>query len=147
MTVRPTYPESDLMEPLIQWLRVRRFVREDSAMIQEFPWQGRLVDLAVMTKSGSTSAFELKLFHTQRAILQSSLNSMAFDRSYVVLRTQPQRSNLLQAGDLGLGVIVVNLDSLKVRQVLAPKVHSAHCVARRKLRAALKERAGRPSVC
>ena len=146
MTNRAAYPEADLMEPLVLWLRARRSIREDSAVIPEFPWQGRIVDLAVMTKSGSTSAFELKLFHTSRAIHQGALNSIAFDRSYVVLRTQPLRSNLLQASELGLGVIVVNLEADKVRQLLAPKLQSAHSTARRSLRASLNERAGRLSV-
>jgi hypothetical protein len=146
MITRPTYPESDLMEPLLEWLRVRRSIREDTVLIEEFPWQGRLVDLAVMTKSGSTSAFELKLFHTQRAILQGALNSMAFDRSFVVLRTEPLDSNLLHASKLGLGVIVVYLESDTVRQLLAPMRHRPHSAARAKVKAALLARAGRTSV-
>jgi hypothetical protein len=146
MSTRPTFPESDLMEPLIRWLRTRRYVREDSVVAEEFPWQGRLVDLAVMTRSGTTSAFELKLFHTRRALQQSALNSMAFDRSYVVLRTQPLGSNLLHASHLGIGVIVVALESGTVRQLVAPKAHVAHSAARLKLRSALRARGGRPSV-
>lgn len=78
------YAEVNLLAPLVGWLQRRRQLRHDAVVIEELPWFGRRIDLAVLTRSGIALSFELKLAHNRRAIEQSYLNGVAFDRTYLV---------------------------------------------------------------
>src|SRR5947209_12032262 len=88
--------EGDLLPPLLHWLRARRQIRDGSILVEEFPWHGRRIDLALLTASGRTASFELKLAHNRRALEQSYLNGVSFDRSYLVTATRPADANLGQ---------------------------------------------------
>ncbi len=134
--------EADLLQPLVHWLRVRRQIREDSIVIKEFPWHGRRVDLAVLTASGRTSAFELKLAHNRRAIEQSYLNGAAFERCYLVTATPPSALNAAQALSLGLGIIQVSPTSGGVSLLQASRRATIDPRMSAKLRHALARRGG-----
>lgn len=144
--LQPTVGEAALMAPLVQWLRNRRQIRESTLLIEEFPWHGRRVDLATITASGITASYELKLAHNRRAIEQSYLNGVAFDRSYLVTATRPSAGNLAQARALGLGVILVSPTTGSIELFLTPKRASVHPKMRAKLRSALARRGGNTGV-
>jgi hypothetical protein len=132
--------ESDLLAPLVEWLRARRQVRPDAILLEEFPWHGRRVDLALLTASGISAAYELKLAHNRRAIEQSYLNSISFDRTYLVTATRPTEPLFEQAVALGVGIIHVTLATGRVSQLLASRRASIHPMMRRKLRRAFAHR-------
>jgi hypothetical protein len=134
--------ESDLLVPLLQWLRTRRQVRNGSVLVQEFPWYGRWVDLALLTASGNTAAFELKLAHNRRAIEQSYLNGVSFDRSYFVTATRPSQRNFVQAASLGVGVVHISLGTGSVSLLSPPRRAAIHPRLRTKLQQALVQRRG-----
>jgi hypothetical protein len=138
--------EMDLLQPLMEWLRSRRQVRDDSILVEEFPWLGRRVDLALLTRSGTASAFELKVAHNRRAIEQSYLNAVAFDRSYLVTATRPSPTNLVQAQAIGLGVVFISLTRGGVSLLLAPRQAEVHLQVRARLRRALQQRGSTASV-
>jgi len=106
--VEPVATEGALLEPLVEWLRRRRWVREDTLLAPEFAWCGRYVDIAAMTRSGIATAFELKLRDNSRALEQAAANTLSFDRSYVVTATPPRNGLLGQAYEVGVGVILVS---------------------------------------
>lgn len=137
-----SHTETDLLAPLVDWLQARRQVRPGAIVVEEFPWQGRRVDLAVLSASGISSSFELKLAHTRKVLEQSSLNAIAFDRSYLVTATRPSTSNMENAHALGVGVVYVSLPVGIVRLLMAPRAPTIHPVVRRRLRAALIARSG-----
>jgi len=142
----PSKPvEADLLLPLLGWLSARRQIRENSILVEEFPWHGRRVDLAVLTASGRTAAFELKLAHNRRALEQSYLNGVSFDRSYLVTATRPAPSNLQQAANFGLGIIYVSPAHNDVSLVVPSRAAKIHPQVRQKLRRALTSR-GDPDV-
>jgi hypothetical protein len=99
--------EACLRDPLMSWLsRVRR-INSRSRVAFELPWLGRWVDLATLTSSGRTAAYELKLGSLGRALEQAAYNRLAFDRSYIVTASVPRPSNLELAAVEAVGVIVV----------------------------------------
>lgn len=130
--------EIDLLDPLLVWLRGRRLVRDDSLLVTEFGWHGRRVDLAVLTRSGAATAFELKLRHNRRALEQGALNAVTFDRSFVVTATRPSETNLDQARALGVGVLLVSIELGSVTVLVPAEIRQVHDSARRRLRAALR---------
>lgn len=137
------YAEAQLMEPLVVWLRSRRQVRDGALLVEEFPWYGRRVDLAVLTPSKIATAYELKLAHNRRAIEQSYLNGAAFDRSYLVTATRPSPVNRAQAEALGVGVIFVDLGVQKVSLVLPSRRADVSAAVRTRLRNAIVRRSER----
>ena len=50
-----------LERPLLEWLKAKGWLREDTIVSRELPWMGRRVDLAILTRSGRTTAYELKI--------------------------------------------------------------------------------------
>lgn len=137
------YAEVDLLAPLVAWLERRRQLRHDAVIIEELPWLGRRIDLAVLARSGVASSFELKLAHNRRAIEQSYLNGVAFDRSYLVTATLPSSINREQARSQGIGVIHVLLASGKVSLVLPAPLQRVDPRVRLKLRRVIAARVSR----
>lgn len=105
--VHPT-GEGRLLEPLVAWLYRARRINAKSRVAVELPWLGRRVDLATVTSTGRTAAYELKLGGLSRALEQAAYNRLSFDRSYVVTAGWPRASNLEVAAEEGIGVIVVS---------------------------------------
>jgi hypothetical protein len=97
--------EARLLGPLLNYLMRTRRLRPSTVVKLEFPWNGRRVDLATLSSSGLTSAYELKLSSTQRAIEQAGYNRLAFDRSWVVTEGRTNERSLEQARLLGVGVL------------------------------------------
>jgi hypothetical protein len=89
--------------------RTRR-IHPDTQVAFELPWFGRRIDLATLTRSRRTSAYELKLTGLNRALEQASYNRLAFDRSYVVTPSIPRSRNVELAKEHGIGLIVVRDD-------------------------------------
>mgnify|MGYP000933928483 CR=1 FL=1 len=102
--------ESRMLPYLIDYLRKVGWAREGSLMVQEFPVNGRRVDLALLTRSGKSSAFELKESGFARALEQAAYNRHSFDRSWVVVPAKPLSRNLDSARTFGLGVLIVSDD-------------------------------------
>lgn len=132
----PAMKEAALLEPLLQWLRARRTIRSDTLVLNEFPWCGRRVDLAILNRSDLTTAYELKLNHTRRALEQSALNSLSFDRSYVVTVSRPTGTNLLQAVELGIGLILMT-PSFSASILVPAQQRSVDPTVRRRLRSVM----------
>jgi hypothetical protein len=80
-----TLGESRMMPHLVDWLRLKRWLRPDSVVVREFPINGRRVDLVTMTRSGVLSAFELKLGGFARVLEQAAYNRQNFDKSWIVV--------------------------------------------------------------
>ena len=108
--------EALLLGPLVEWLGRRRWIRHDTLLVSEFPWFGRYVDLAVLTRSANATAFELKLRDNGRALEQAASNALSFDRSYVVTATNPKNGFLTRAHQVGVGVILVNQGTVRLLQ-------------------------------
>lgn len=102
-----TEGESRMAPPLVDWMKRRRWLREDSIVVRELAVNGRRVDLVTMTRSGVLSAFELKLSGFSRALEQAFYNKRIFDRSWIVVGNMPRPINLEEARRFGVGVIVV----------------------------------------
>ena len=109
-----TQGESRMLLHLIPWLERRRWIREDTEIRFELPVNSRRVDLVTWTASGKLAAFELKLGGFSRVLEQAAYNRIAFDRSWIVTGARPRASNLQQAATFGIGVIVVESDTLHV---------------------------------
>lgn len=103
-----TLGESRMLPHLVDWLRANRWVREDSIIVREFPINGRRVDLVTMTRSGTMSAFELKLGGFGRVLEQAAYNRQSFDRSWIVVGSMPKPANISDASRFGVGLIVVS---------------------------------------
>jgi hypothetical protein len=144
--IQPIKAEYELLVPLIEWLTARRQIRAESILVAELPWNGRRVDLAVLNSSGVCSAFELKLSHNQRAIEQSYLNGVSFDRSYLVTGTRPNLRNMESAVALGLGVVHISLDRGAVTLLHSAPRSRIHPIVRRRLREAIEMRGGSTDV-
>lgn len=97
--------EAQMLPKLITYLGRSKRIRPDSVLVPELSWFGRRVDLAVLTKSGSTSAYELKLSKNFAAVEQAALNALSFDRSFAVIATSPSRGVLQFAEEVGVGII------------------------------------------
>lgn len=132
----PSNLEEDvLLLPLLEFLRSRRWVRPTTTVLSEFAWNGRRVDLATLTASGRSSAFELKLGSFGRALEQAMYNRLSFDRSWVVISGIPRASSLAEAEQNGVGVIVVG-DNTRVLLNVAPQPISM--VVQKRLHAKLR---------
>src|SRR5437868_6969727 len=86
--------EGRLLEPLMEWLFRTRRINAKSRIAVELPWLGRRVDLATLTTTGRTAAYELKLGSLGRALEQAAYNRLSFDRSFVVTAGKPRPANL-----------------------------------------------------
>ena len=135
-----------MLEPLLQWLQRNRWIRQDSIVAPEFSWSGRRVDLATLTRSGVSSAYELKLSDTRRVLYQAALNAVSFDRSFIVTASQPSFDNLEQARLLGLGVLVMNRQAGRITTVLTPITQSVNVIARRRLQVQIRTMSERSRV-
>jgi hypothetical protein len=127
-----------LMPVLLGWLRETRRVRADTLVAPELPWYGRRIDLATLTRTGSTTAYELKLANTRRAIEQAAYNHPAFDRSFVVTAARPSPGNLQLAQEHGVGILIVSPHGVQL--VLRPANASVDPLLRRRLVAKLCSR-------
>jgi voltage-gated potassium channel Kch len=83
-------------------------------VVHELPLHGRRVDIAVLTGSGRTAAFELKIGRFGRVLEQAVYNRASFNWSYVVVDTMPRDENLELASAYGVGVIVIVGDSARI---------------------------------
>ena len=140
-------PEAELLPVLLRWLAARRWIRDDTTLVGEFPWLGRRIDLATMTSSDSIVAYELKLRDTRRAIEQAAANRLTFDRSYVVSATPPGIALIELAAQSGVGLLVESGTQMKL--VLSSPSLRCDPVVRRRLRdkiALLNERGYRCSI-
>src|SRR4051812_3179939 len=99
--------ERRMLRPLLLWLSKTRRIAPDTHLALELSWFGRRIDLATLTCTRRTVAYELKLGSLGRALEQASYNRLAFDRSYVVTESLPRPENLALAADFGIGLIVV----------------------------------------
>lgn len=105
--------ESDMLLPLRQWLKRTRRIRPGSLIAEELSWQGRRVDLATLTLSGSSTAYELKIANNLRAIEQAAKNAHAFGRSYIVTATIPSPSTRRIAEQVGIGILAFSEDRIR----------------------------------
>ena len=139
--VGPVHPrnreELELLPQLLELLKKNRWLRSDSLVQTEFSWNGRRVDLAVLSRSGIASAFELKLGSFNRCLEQAMYNRLSFDRSWIVVPDVPLASNLDLAREHGIGVILV---SDQARVLAAPLLQRNPATIRAKLRRALLKR-------
>jgi hypothetical protein len=112
--------EGRLLTPLLTWLCETRGINSETQIALELPWFGRRVDMAILTRSRRTAAYELKLGGgLGRALQQAAYNRFSFDRSYVVTGAVPRPSNLALAAEHGIGLIVV-IDGQVRRLVQSP---------------------------
>lgn len=99
--------EDRLLLPLLRWLVDSRRINARTRVALELPWYGRRVDVATLTSTRRTAAYELKLGSLSRAFEQAAYNRLAFDRSYVVTASMPRPQNLELAKEHGIGIILV----------------------------------------
>lgn len=123
-----TNGESKMMPILVDFLRRRNWIREDTLLARELPINGRRVDLAVYTRSKVSSAFELKIGGFSRVLEQAHYNRLSFHRSWIVVPNLPRQQNLAEARKFGIGVIVIEDDIVKT--ILHPARSSADRVSR-----------------
>jgi hypothetical protein len=123
--------EGRMLAPLIAWLRRTRRVNGQTKIAYELAWFGRRVDVATLSVTRRSSAYELKIGSLGRALEQASYNRLAFDRSYVVTNSLPREENLTVAAEHDIGVIVVQEGG--VRQLLESPILPADPLLRRRL--------------
>lgn len=99
--------ERHLLEPLVAWLARSRRVGCRSILVDELFWSGRQVDLVTLSSTNRTTAYELKLNGTKRALEQAAYNRLVFDRAYVVTVAKPKPESLRVAAQAGVGVILI----------------------------------------
>jgi hypothetical protein len=138
--------ERELLLPLLVWLRKSRWIRDDTLVVEELPWHGRRIDLVTLSKSASCSSYELKLSNTRRALEQSFLNCVSFDRSSVVMVSLPSGGFLEQAASMGVGVFRIELVSGKLNRLVRPRLNHVDEEIRSRLRDKIASGAGRPYV-
>jgi hypothetical protein len=109
----PPNGEARMLRPLLEWLTQTRRITGDTHIALELAWFGRHIDLATLTRTRRTVAYELKLGSLGRALEQASYNRLAFDRSYVVTESIPKEDNLALAADAGIGLIVVRAGKVR----------------------------------
>ena len=105
--------ESDMLLPLRQWLQRTGRIRRGSLIVEELSWQGRRVDVATLTRSGSSTAYELKIANNLRAIEQAAKNAHAFGRSYIVTATIPSPRTRRTAEQVGIGVLAFTGEKIR----------------------------------
>jgi hypothetical protein len=130
-----------LLEPLLGWLAARRWIREDSVVIEELAINGRRVDVSTLTRSGTLSAFELKLGSFGRALEQAFYNARLYDRSWIVLDAMPRVRNVEEAVQCGVGVLVRSGPSFVV--VCQPGPRASDLVPRRRVTEKIREQVRR----
>lgn len=133
--------EAALLPTLMRWLVATGRVRAQTRVAHEVPWLGRRVDLALLTQGGITTAFELKIGRLQRVLEQATYNQASFHRSWVVTANRPKAEGLGWAEELGVGLLVVQRDS--VVPLVAPTIQDPHPAAVKRLRHAIHGRSGR----
>lgn len=106
--------EARLLAPLLAWLARTRRINGGTHVALELAWFGRRIDLATLTRSRRTVAYELKLGGLGRALQQASYNRVYFDRSYVVTGSMPRAENIALAARHGIGLIVVRDDEVRL---------------------------------
>ncbi|BDZ54048.1 hypothetical protein GCM10025870_11210 [Agromyces marinus] len=124
------HEEALLLPPLLDLLRATGRVRESTLVVSEFPWNGRRVDLATLSVTRTTSAYELKLASFQRALEQAMYNRLSFDRSWIVTRGLPKQTGLLQAAENGIGVMTLDGASMRILVLARPQQRSRTVRAR-----------------
>lgn len=100
-------PERSLYEPTLEALARWGWLRDGAFAAMEVPVFGRLVDLAIESRSGLLLAFEFKMADFGRVLRQARQNALAFDRSFVVVARAPSAASVARARNAGVGVIVV----------------------------------------
>lgn len=130
------HEEEVLLLPLLALLRGRRWLRPSTIVVTEFAWNGRRVDLATLTASGRSAAFEMKLGSFGRALEQAMYNRLSFDRSWVVVPTVPRQASLAEASENGVGVIVAGPESTVLLHAMTQPIST---VVHQRLRAKLRE--------
>lgn len=136
--------EARLLPPLLAWLRRTRRVNGRTEIAYELAWFGRRVDVATLSSSLRSAAYELKIGSLGRALEQACYNRLAFDRSFVVINAVPRRENLILAAEHAIGLIVVQGD--KVRQVLQSPLIPPDPVLRARLLAQFRDLRGSRGV-
>lgn len=99
--------EALLLNPLLVMLARRRWISESTTLHNEFAWNGRRVDVALIGNRNRTAAFELKLGSFGRVLEQAMYNRLSFDRSWVVTDGVPKSTSMEFAAANGVGVISV----------------------------------------
>lgn len=127
--------EAALLPPLLEMLASRRWINESTIIHNEFAWNGRRVDVALLGKRNRTAAFELKLGSFGRALEQAMYNRLSFDRSWIVIDGMPKPVSLDYASVNGVGVIVV---TDRPRVVLRAGLQTISPVVAKRLSAQLK---------
>lgn len=131
--------EAALLPTLMHWLIATGRIRARTLVAQEVPLLGRRVDLALLTARGVTTAFELKIGRLQRVLEQASYNRASFHRSWIVTSNRPKPDGLDWALELGVGLLVIQHDT--VTALAAPALRTPHPAAVKRLRAAIQARA------
>ena len=134
--------EHELLQPMLDWLKRRRWVLDSTIIRPEFPWQGRRVDLVTLTSTGICTAYELKLDHSRRAIEQGSLNALSFDRSIIVMAARATPRTLEHVRVLGLGFLFVDLDQRNVEMTAWPRKRVIDRTVRKRVREKLSHADG-----
>ena len=129
--------ERRLERPLLEWLKMKGWLREDTIVSRELPWMGRRVDLAILTRSGRTTAYELKIRDNRRALQQAAYNKLAFDRSYVVTASEPMQINKTLAQEVGVGFILLRQDG-STRVIQRSSTYAPRRMLRQRLVAAIR---------
>jgi hypothetical protein len=131
--------EAALLPALMRWLITTRWLGDQTQVAREVPWLGRRIDLALLNGRGIASAFELKIGSFQRVVEQAAYNKSSFHRSWIVTGNRPRPEGLRWASELGLGLLVVQGDT--VLRLRNPTVGDPHPTVARRLRAAILRRA------
>lgn len=115
--------EARMIPIVVDWLYGRRWLRQDSKIVREFPLHGRRVDLVTSTRSGSTAAYEFKLGSFGRVLEQAVYNRGHFDRSWIVIDARPRPINVAEARRFGVGIIVLSGSSPEI--IVKPELVAA----------------------
>lgn len=106
--------EQVLLGPLIDFLNKTNRINEYTIVKLELPWNGRRIDLATLSRSLTTTAYELKLSSIQRAVEQASYSRLSFDRSWVVTSGRVKSSAIGEAQGLGIGIMSLVNDRIQI---------------------------------
>lgn len=131
--------EAALLPALMRWLVASGRLRAQTRVAHEVPWLGRRVDLALLTRRGIASAFELKIGRLQRVVEQAAYNRSSFHRSWIVTGNHPRPEGLRWVIELGLGLLVVQ-DDLVV-PLIVPQIAQPPASVVKRLRGAILSRA------